>query len=272
MHNSEKSVTAVAIWKSYRDSAGKVSVLEDIDLSVRKGEFVTVLGPNGVGKTTLAKLLAGIIAPERGHIVVEGRSAVQACAERQVGYVPQDYRASLLPWRTTLDNVTLPLELTGASPPERKAAVAELVSKGDIGLSEDELGSKSRKRFPYQLSGGQQQRVALARNLIYKPRLLVMDEPFSALDLVSRPRMQDALLRIWRSTGMTVVFVSHEIEEALYLGDKIIVLHSRPARELHVFNNPLPRPRSRDMVVSPKAVSLRRQIEGLFIAGYQVME
>ena len=197
-----------------------VTALTGIELTVHDGEFVSLIGPSGCGKSTLLRLIADLDEPTAGEIRVFGRTARQARIEQAYGIAFQ--QAGLLPWRTVAANIELPLQLHGVGASARRARVAELVDL--VGLAD------FAKHYPDQLSGGMQQRVAIARSLAESPRLLLMDEPFGALDEMTRERMQTELLRIRAETGAAVVFVTHSIPEAVYLSDRVVVMSPRPGR------------------------------------------
>jgi len=197
-----------------------VTALTGIDLTVHDGEFVSLIGPSGCGKSTLLRLIADLDEPTEGDIRVFGRTARQARVDQAYGIAFQ--QAGLLPWRSVAANIELPLQLHGVSSADRKARVAELVEL--VGLTD------FARHYPDQLSGGMQQRVAIARSLAGRPRLLLMDEPFGALDEMTRERMQTELLRIRAETGAAVVFVTHSIPEAVYLSDRVVVMSPRPGR------------------------------------------
>ena len=197
-----------------------VTALTGIDLTVHDGEFVSLIGPSGCGKSTLLRLIADLDEPTAGDIRVFGRTAKQARIDQAYGIAFQ--QAGLLPWRSVAANIELPLQLHGIGAAERRSRVAELIEL--VGLTE------FAKHYPDQLSGGMQQRVAIARSLAEQPRLLLMDEPFGALDEMTRERMQTELLRIRAETGAAVVFVTHSIPEAVYLSDRVVVMSPRPGR------------------------------------------
>ncbi|MFD3424925.1 ABC transporter ATP-binding protein [Nocardia fluminea] len=201
-------------------AAGAVTALSDVSLSVAAGEFVSLIGPSGCGKSTLLRIVADLETPSTGTVTVHGKPARQARIDQDYGIAFQ--QAGLLDWRTVAANVELPLELHKVPKAQRKARSAELLAMA--GLSE------FADRYPAELSGGMQQRVAIARALARKPSLLLMDEPFGALDEMTRERMQDELLRIAGETGAAVVFVTHSIPEAVYLSDRVVVLSARPGR------------------------------------------
>ena len=202
----------------------QVVALTDVDLSVAAGEFVSLIGPSGCGKSTLLRLVADLDTVSSGDIAVFGKPARQARLDQDYGIAFQ--QAGLLPWRTVVSNIELPLRLHGASGAERKARSAELLEL--VGLSE------FAKSHPDQLSGGMQQRVAIARALAERPRLLLMDEPFGALDEITRERMQNELVRICGETSAAVVFVTHSIPEAVFLSDRVVVMSPRPGRIVDV--------------------------------------
>lgn len=197
-----------------------VTALSGIDLTVASGEFVSLIGPSGCGKSTLLRLIADLDTPTAGDIRVFGKPAPTARVDQEYGIAFQ--QAGLLPWRTVSANIELPLEIHGVEAAARRARSAELLEL--VGLTE------FAKHYPDQLSGGMQQRVAIARSLAEQPRLLLMDEPFGALDEMTRERMQTELLRIRAETGAAVVFVTHSIPEAVYLSDRVIVMSPRPGR------------------------------------------
>ncbi|MGW4929391.1 ABC transporter ATP-binding protein [Agromyces sp. NPDC004153] len=197
-----------------------VTALTGIDLTVHAGEFVSLIGPSGCGKSTLLRLIADLDEPTEGDIRVFGKTARQARVDQAYGIAFQ--QAGLLPWRSVAANIELPLQLHGVGAADRKARVAELVEL--VGLAD------FARHYPDQLSGGMQQRVAIARSLAERPRLLLMDEPFGALDEMTRERMQTELLRIRAETGAAVVFVTHSIPEAVYLSDRVVVMSPRPGR------------------------------------------
>jgi len=210
-----------------------VTIFEDFSLSADSGEFLAVFGPNGCGKSTLLKIIAGLVEPDKGSVSIGGMNP----GEAKVGFIFQNYRDSLLPWRNCLDNITFPLELQGFSKRDRINQGENLLEKLEISLP--------LQSYTYELSGGQQQLVAIAQALIREPDVLLLDEPFSALDFQTRLFMQDKFLDLWERTGVTVIFVSHEIDEAAYLSDRIVLLTKKPMRVLRELDNPIARPRNR---------------------------
>lgn len=214
------AVSARGVDKTFSTKQGEVVALSGIDLDVAPGEFISLIGPSGCGKSTLLRIIADLDSPSAGTVEVFGTSAHQARLDQRYGIAFQ--QAGLLPWRTVAGNIALPLELHGVAPAERTARVDELVAL--VGLGD------FAQKFPDQLSGGMQQRVAIARALAEKPALLLMDEPFGALDEMTREYMQTELLRIAAETGAAVVFVTHSIPEAVYLSDRVVVMSPRPGR------------------------------------------
>ncbi|PPL18701.1 ABC transporter ATP-binding protein [Microterricola pindariensis] len=214
------AVTVTGVDKTFDTRSGQVHALQGINLTVKAGEFVSLIGPSGCGKSTLMRIIADLDQPTAGSVAVFGKSAGQARLDQDYGIAFQ--QAGLLPWRTVAANVGLPLELHGVGSAARAARVAELLSM--VGLTE------FADRYPDQLSGGMQQRVAIARSLAESPSLLLMDEPFGALDEMTRERMQTELVRICAETQAAVVFVTHSIPEAVYLSDRVVVMSARPGR------------------------------------------
>jgi NitT/TauT family transport system ATP-binding protein len=225
---------------------GPVEALRDVSLEVRPGEFVSIIGPSGCGKSTLVRLAADVLAPSAGSVDVLGQTPSGARRQRQFSVVFQD--PVLLPWRSVVENVELPLELAGRSKPERRAAACRMIDV--VGLSGFE------RARPSQLSGGMRQRVAIARALTLEPALLLMDEPFAAVDEITRERLNQELLSVWQRTGAAVLFVTHSIEEAIYLSDRVVVLSRRPGRIVSEVTVTLPRPRELDVRRSAAAFEL----------------
>jgi NitT/TauT family transport system ATP-binding protein len=200
--------------------ANETRALADIDLTVAPGELVSLIGPSGCGKSTLLRLMASLVEPSAGTVTVGGKPAERARRDRDYGMAFQ--RAGLFEWRTVAANIELPLELMGWSKGDRRAKAREMLDLVKLGEFADHR--------PRELSGGMQQRVAIARSLSFSPSLLLMDEPFGALDEMTREHMQDELLRIWSETGTTVVFVTHSIPEAVYLSTRVVVMSARPGQ------------------------------------------
>jgi NitT/TauT family transport system ATP-binding protein len=223
------AVHITAVGKTFAQAKGSVTALEHIDLVVRAGEFVSLIGPSGCGKSTLLRIIADLIEPTDGQVSVFGKTARQARLDQDYGIAFQ--QAGLLPWRTVSANIELPLELHGVGRAERRERARELLEL--VGLAD------FAKARPEQLSGGMQQRVAIARALAERPRLLLMDEPFGALDEMTRERMQAELVRLRNETGAAVVFVTHSIPEAVFLSNRVVVMSPRPGRISQVVDVPL---------------------------------
>jgi NitT/TauT family transport system ATP-binding protein len=221
----------------FETSDGAVDALSEIDLRVERGGFVSLIGPSGCGKTTLLRVVADLERPTAGAITVNGVTPEEARRARAYGYVFQ--APALYPWRSVERNVTLPLEIMGLSGAERRARAARYLAMVNLEGFE--------RRFPWQLSGGMQQRVSIARALSFEPDLLLMDEPFGALDEITRDHLNEQLLLLWRRTGKTVVFVTHSISEAVFLSTMIVVMSPRPGRIIDVIENTLPAERSLDI-------------------------
>ncbi|MBT9386790.1 ABC transporter ATP-binding protein [Pseudooceanicola sp. CBS1P-1] len=232
-------------------SFGRTEILRGIDLEIAAGEFVSVIGPSGCGKTTLLRLLAGLQKPSAGQVSMAGRPLRGPAPD--IAVVFQDYANALLPWRTAAGNVALALEARGVPRPERAARIAELLQMVGLGAHAE--------RFPAQMSGGMQQRLQIARCLAQDPSVLLMDEPFGALDAMTRHKLQDELRGIVRRTGVTAFFVTHDLEEAIYLGDRVIALAPHPGRIAHSF--PVTLPPQRDQLSTredPAFLALRRAL------------
>jgi len=236
------AVRAAGVSKVFSKRQGGVHALDTVDLEVAPGEFVALIGPSGCGKSTLMRLIADLDEPTGGELAVFGKTAHQARLDQDYGIAFQS--AGLLPWRTVAGNIALPLEIHGVSAAQRKARVAELVAL--VGLAE------FTDSHPDQLSGGMQQRVAIARALAEGPRLLLMDEPFGALDEMTRERMQTELSRISGETGAAVVFVTHSIPEAVYLSDRVVVMSPRPGRITEIVDVPFGAERAEGLREAPE--------------------
>lgn len=241
-----------SVSKAFANDEGRHAVLEDFSVEVLNQEFLSIFGPNGCGKSTLVHLIAGIIEPDAGSI-----EFASGQAGRAVGIVFQNYENSLLPWRTCLDNISLPLEANGdLSKRQRREAALSLL---------EELGLRlPLTHYPYQMSGGQKQLTCIARAIIHRPSILLLDEPFASLDYQTRIDMQDKLQTIWAKARITTIFVSHEIDEAIFLADRLLLLTVRPARVAASFDIPLPRPRGFQSLASSPFVDLRAKILQLF--------
>jgi ABC-type nitrate/sulfonate/bicarbonate transport system, ATPase component len=215
----------------YAAGTGAFSALRGVDLSIRQGEFVALLGPSGCGKSTLLNMAAGLMKPSAGEVVYRG--AVVQGANTDVGYMTQ--KDSILPWRTAAGNVALPLEIQRVPRRERQERVTAMLAR--VGLSD------AASRYPTELSGGMKKRVLLGRCLVYNPHTLLMDEPFGALDAQLRASLQQDLVHVWERERPTILFVTHDIEEAILLADRIVVFGTKPGRVIHEERLDLPRPR-----------------------------
>ncbi|MGE0797063.1 MAG: ABC transporter ATP-binding protein [Lautropia sp.] len=230
---------------------GGRAVLSDIRLTVEPGEFVCVIGASGCGKTSMLRLIAGLAKPTRGRVSV-GQRAVEG-PRRDVAVLFQDYGRALLPWRTVFGNVSLALESIGMPKARRAAQIESLLQLVNLDQHAD--------KYPAQLSGGMQQRLQIARTLAQEPSILLMDEPFGALDAMTRQSLQDEILRIVAERRVTVFFVTHDLEEALYLGDRVVALYSGPGRIAELIDVPLPRPRNQLTTrEQPDFAPLRRKL------------
>ncbi len=238
------------------EDAHPVHALEDVSLEARQGEFIALVGPSGCGKSTLLRLIAGLLPPTRGRILFDGEVVLGPRAD--IGFVFQD--VNLLPWRTVEANVRLPLEILGVPRQEAHARVQEMLDL--VGLQGFE------KVYPHQLSGGMQQKAALARALVKLPRLLLLDEPFGALDALTRERMNLELLRVWAHHRQTVVMVTHSISEAVFVADRVLVMSPRPGRIAGSISvSSLPRPRTLDMIAWPEFGRLTQAVRALIREG-----
>lgn len=243
------------ISKSYVGPTGEASpVLERFSLSVNRGELISIFGPNGCGKSTLLNIVADLLPPDSGSVSIDGKRA----ADARIGFVFQKYSESLFPWLRNVDNIAFSLDSSSGSRRVKRMAVRSFVK--DMGLEALPLD-----QYPYQCSAGQQQLVALARELIYKPDVLLMDEPFVSLDYDRRLSQQEHLLNTWARTKSTILLVSHDIDEAIYLADRVVLLSQRPARIAAVFAVGLPRPRTIDTLASEAFFRLKAPILRAFM-------
>ncbi|MFE7031084.1 ABC transporter ATP-binding protein [Streptomyces sp. NPDC057621] len=237
--------------KVYESSGHRVEAIGDITFSVARGEFACIVGPSGAGKTTLLKCLAGLLAPTRGEILLDGAPVTGPPPGMAVVF--QEYGRSLFPWKTVRQNIDLPLRQKGLPRAERDRLVAD--SLAAVGLAD------SGEAYPWQLSGGMQQRVAIARAVAYEPQVLLMDEPFAAVDAQTRADLEDLVRSLWRSLGITTLFVTHDVDEAVYLGERVLVLSASPT---HVLDDvPVALPAERDQVTSrstPEFAELRTRV------------
>ncbi len=251
---STSVIMAQGLDLTFQTADGPVHALKDVNLSVDRGEFVSFIGPSGCGKTTFLRCVAALETLTEGSLTVNGMSPDEARRARAYGYVFQ--AAGLYPWRTIAGNVKLPLEIMGyskAEQAERVRKVLELVELGAFG-----------QKFPWQLSGGMQQRASIARALSFDADILLMDEPFGALDEIVRDRLNEELLKLWAATGKTTLFVTHSIPEAVYLSTKIVVMSPRPGRITDVIDSPLPKERPLDIRDSAEFLEVAHRVrEGL---------
>jgi NitT/TauT family transport system ATP-binding protein len=236
---------------------GQVRALERIDLEIRPREFISLIGPSGCGKSTLLRIVGDLIQPSGGDVVVNGKSAHRARLDRDYGIVFQD--AVLFDWRTVEKNIGLPLEILRWDRRKRVERVQELVDLVELKGFE--------KHHPWQLSGGMQQRVSIARALSFAPPLLLMDEPFGALDEMTRERLNLELLRIWEQSGSTVIFVTHSISEAVFLSTRVVVMSARPGRIVGIVDVDLPQPRTAETREEPRFAELIREVRRLLRKG-----
>jgi NitT/TauT family transport system ATP-binding protein len=237
--------------------SGGVVAIQGIDLEIGEREFVSLIGPSGCGKSTLLRIIGDLIQPTRGEVTVKGKTAHRARLGRDYGIVFQD--AVLFDWRTVAKNISLPLEMMGWDRRKRAARVKELVELVEL--------SGFEGHHPWQLSGGMQQRVSIARALSFNPALLLMDEPFGALDEMTRERLNLELLRIWEASGSTVVFVTHSISEAVFLSTRVVVMSARPGRIVGIVSVDLAQPRTAETREEPRFAELIREVRHLLRQG-----
>jgi NitT/TauT family transport system ATP-binding protein len=235
---------------SFQTADGPVHALADIGLTVRRGEFVSLIGPSGCGKTTLLRVIADLEQPTGGSILVNGETPGKAREARTYGYVFQ--ASALYPWRTIAKNVALPLEVMGVPAAEREARVRKNLELVNL--------TGFDRKFPWQLSGGMQQRASIARALSFDPALLLMDEPFGALDEIVRDHLNEELLKLWAKTQKTVIFVTHSIPEAVFLSTRIVVMSPRPGRIHSVVENNLPAERTLDIRETPEFLAVAHRV------------
>ena len=247
-------IEAKGLNLTFQTADGPVHALKDVNLTIDKGDFVSFIGPSGCGKTTFLRCIAALEHPTSGHLSVNGMSAEEARQRRAYGYVFQ--AAGLYPWRSIAGNIRLPLEIMGFSRAEQEERIARV-------LDLVELSGFGRK-YPWQLSGGMQQRASIARALAFDADIMLMDEPFGALDEIVRDRLNEEVLKLWDSTGKTIAFVTHSIPEAVYLSTKIVVMSPRPGRITDVIESPLPRIRPLEIRDSPEFIEIAHRVrEGL---------
>ncbi|PCJ74842.1 MAG: sulfonate ABC transporter ATP-binding protein [Rhodobacteraceae bacterium] len=252
--NQEVVIEAKKLSLTFETNDGPVHALKDVDLTINKGEFVSFIGPSGCGKTTFLRVMADLEQPTGGEIFVNGMTPEQARLKRAYGYVFQ--AAGLYPWRTIGGNIRLPLEIMGYSKDEQTKRVKEVLELVHLDGFEN--------KFPWQLSGGMQQRASIARALSFDADLMLMDEPFGALDEIVRDHLNEQLLELWAETNKTICFVTHSIPEAVYLSTKIVVMSPRPGRVTDVIESTLPRERPLDIRESQEFLDIAHRVrEGL---------
>ncbi|MGZ4381073.1 MAG: ABC transporter ATP-binding protein [Gaiellaceae bacterium] len=257
--NDTAAVSIRGVTKTFQ---GGTTALHGIDLEIVPGEFVSLIGPSGCGKSTLLRVIGDLIAPTSGEALVNGKPSQQARQDRDYGIVFQD--AVLFDWRTVAKNIALPLELAGWSREKRRDRVTQMLELVELKGFED--------HHPWQLSGGMQQRVSIARALAFDPTLLLMDEPFGALDEMTRERLNMELLRIWDASGSTVVFVTHSISEAVFLSTRVVVMSPRPGRISELVAVDLPQPRTAETREEPRFFELVTQVRDALHAGHGAKE
>jgi NitT/TauT family transport system ATP-binding protein len=241
---------------------GKVDALSNIDLQIADGEFVSFIGPSGCGKTTILRVIADLQQPTSGSLLVNGMSAGQARLARAYGYVFQ--APALFPWRTIEKNLKLPLEVMGFSDSEQQARAARYLALVNL--------TGFERKYPWQLSGGMQQRVSIARALSFDPDLLLMDEPFGALDEIVRDHLNEQLLQLWDKTAKTVLFVTHSIPEAVFLSTRIVVMSPRPGRIIDIIDCDIPRQRTLEIRETPEFLKIAQRVRVGLRAGHSYDE
>lgn len=248
------------LGKEFSSSAGPVIALRDITFKTHRREFLCVIGPSGCGKSTLIRLLAGLEAPTRGEVLLDNRPVTGPGPDR--GMVFQGY--TLFPWLTVKKNVMFGLRMRGESPHSAASEALQWIDM--VGLE------KFADAYPHQLSGGMKQRVAIARALANQPRILLMDEPFGALDAQTRGRLQASLMQIWRHIDITIIFITHDLDEAIYLADRILVLKAHPGEINELIEVPVPRPRDAEQFISPEYLATRKRLEELIHPAKEVAD
>ena len=254
----EPTIDAKGLHLTFETNDGPVHALQDVNLEINKGDFVSFIGPSGCGKTTFLRCIAGLETPSSGHISVNGLTPDEARRARAYGYVFQ--AAGLYPWRTIGGNIRLPLEIMGFSKFEMSERVERVLELVDL--------TGFDKKFPWQLSGGMQQRASIARALAFDADILLMDEPFGALDEIVRDHLNEQLLQLWARTEKTIGFVTHSIPEAVYLSTKIVVMSPRPGRITDVIDSSLPKERPLDIRDSSEFISIAQRVRDGLRAGH----
>ena len=251
---SEPFISAKNVNLVFETADDTIEALKDVSLDVFKGDFVSLIGPSGCGKTTLLRAIAALEHPNDGYLTVNGMTPEEARKERAYGYVFQ--AAGLYPWRNISKNISLPLEIMGYNRSEISSRVKKVLELVELDGFE--------KKFPWQLSGGMQQRASIARALSFNADILLMDEPFGALDEIVRDHLNEQLLRLWKSTNKTICFVTHSIPEAVYLSTKIVVMSPRPGRIIDIIDSPLPSERPLEIRDSAEFLTVSQRVrEGL---------
>lgn len=248
-------ISAHGVTMSFGRGGDKQTVLEGLDITIEAGAFVTLLGPSGCGKSTLLKILGGMLEPTSGDVRIGGDSAAIAVKSQQIGFVPQ--KAALLPWRSAMQNAKMLREIANAGRDDASTTSAAVDALELVGLAD------AHSKYPHELSGGMAQRVSIARALAMEPAILMMDEPFGALDAITRDEMNEKLAEIWATTGKTIVFVTHSITEAVFLSDTVHVMGINPGRIIETIPVPLERPRTRDVFHSPIFIELTTHLREL---------
>jgi NitT/TauT family transport system ATP-binding protein len=251
------SIRLSTVRRSFASRSGDVPAVDDVTLDIAPGEVVTLLGPSGSGKTTILRMVAGLLAPTSGSVTIDGRPPREARAAKRIGIVPQS--PGLLPWRTVEENARLLLDVNRRANPATSPDPVELLAR--VGLAD------RRRALPHELSGGMQQRVALVRAFALGAPILLMDEPFAALDEITRSEMRHLLAHLCESTGSTVLFVTHSIAEAVFLSDRVAVLSAHPGRIVDVVNIDLPRPRAADLEDQPKFFAIETALRAILHEG-----
>jgi len=255
-------VDARGVSLKFQTDDGEIEALANVNLAVAAGEFVSFIGPSGCGKTTLLRVIADLEQPTDGTLMVNGVPPHEARLKRQYGYVFQ--APALYPWRTVERNVTLPLEVMGVAKDERRRRAREQLELVNL--------AGFARKFPWQLSGGMQQRVSIARALSFDPALLLMDEPFGALDEIVRDHLNEQLLRLWDKTGKTVLFVTHSLPEAVFLSTRIVVMSPRPGRVVDVISCEFPHDRTLEIRETPEFLKIAQRVRAGLRAGYSDVE
>ena len=258
MNSTEPVIEISNLTLTFETNDGPVHALSNIDLTVNQGDFITLIGPSGCGKTTLLRLIADLEMPTSGTILVSGDSPQQARKNKEYGYVFQS--PALYPWRNIERNIALPLEILGLNKNEQKQRIERNLSLVNLDGFE--------RKYPWQLSGGMQQRASIARALAVEPKLLLMDEPFGALDEIVRDHLNEQLLQLWAKTNKTVVFVTHSIPEAVFLSTKIVVLCPRPGRIHEIIESKLPPERTLDIRETPEFLEIAHKVRTGLRAGH----